>query len=271
MEKRMRVGKTVLRVGLVVVLVGLAVAGVLYWQASRVPDAYQPAELTQAERLQAAKNFGQHLSDFNSIAQNTVAGEWQITQTQLNQYLASMDEIAWYSGSSKRGDVHRQMDQAGISAPAAALSDGVLTLMLRARDYNKIVSADITFTYTGDRKLKVRLAQARVGKLAIPARLVRDRLDVLKKALSRQEAKNRRSTAAAGADGGKGGKGSDVAAEDIGRLLGGLIGAIDEDPIKPEFVMRLGRKRVRIDAIRIEPGLATLEITPLGPAKRKKG
>ena len=266
----MRVGKTVLRVGLVVlvlVLVLLAVAGVLYWQASRVPDAYQPAELTQAERTQAAKNFWQHVADFNSGAQNTVPGEWQITQTQLNQYLASMDEISAYRPGARAGTVHKQMDEAGISAPAAALGDGVLTLMLRARDFNKIISADIAFSYTDDRRLKVRLAQARVGKLAIPARLVRDRLEALKKALSRQAAKDRKPGAPAGADGPKG----EVVVEDIGRLLGGLLGAIDEDPIKPEFVMRLKRKRVRIDAIRIEPGLATLEITPLGPAKRKKG
>jgi len=143
----------------------------------------------------------------------------------------------------------------------------VLTLMLRVRDYNKIVSADITFTYTDDRRLKVRLAQARVGKLVIPAGLVRDRLGVLKKALSRQGAKTRKSREAAGAGGGKG---SDVATEDVGHLLAGLLGAIDEDPVKPEFAIRRGRKRVRIDAIRIEPGLATLEIMPLGSAKKPK-
>lgn len=264
----MRVGKVVVRVILVVVLVLLVVAGVLYWQASRIPDAYDPADgLTAEQRLQVAKNFGQHLSDFNNIAQRTTPGEWQITQKQLNQYLASMDEIAWYSGSSKRGDVQRQMDKAGISGPAAALGDGVLTLMFRSRKYNKIVSADVTFSYTDDRKLQVRLAQTRVGTLPIPAGLVRDRLGGLKKALSRRPSK----TPDRRADPAPDRETKGASAEDVGRLLAGLIGAIDEAPIKPEFVMRLNRKRVRIDAIRIEPGVATLEITPLRKDKRKKG
>jgi len=133
----MRAGKVVLRVGLVVVGVLLAIAAVLYWQASRIPDAYHPAELTREQRVQVAKNFSQHvLLDFSNIAQNTVPGEWQITQKQLNQYLASMDEIAASRPGARAGTVHKQMDEAGISAPAAALGDGVLTLMLRVRAYN---------------------------------------------------------------------------------------------------------------------------------------
>lgn len=249
----------------------LLVAGVLYYLASSAPAEYRPANLTAEQRKQVARKFADHFLDkFNGVVQKTVPGQWHITQDQLNWYLASLDEIAASRPGGHRSDVNRQLDVAGLAAPAAKLHDGVLTLMIRAKEYNKVISADIAFVSADDGKLQVKLVAARVGNLTVPKSFVGDRLGELKASLAEREKRRReerqelprnddrrRATV----------KGPSF--EDVQKILTGVISAIDEPPMQPEFVWPIGRKRVRIDKVEITEKQATLHITPLGRAKRK--
>ena len=270
----MKISKIKLVAYISAALVGvlLLTAGVLYYVASSVPAEYCPENLTPEQRKQAAKDFfNEHFAKFNNIAHNTTPAKWSITQKQLNAYLASMDEIAELPPDSRRNDVNKQLDSAGLAAPAAKLHDGVLTLMIRAKEYNKVISADIAFQSVEEGKLQVKLVAARVGNLTVPRGFVGDRLNELKASLiermkRRQEERRDPTRHAAGHRATPTG----ASLEDVQRVLTGVISAIDEPPMRPEFVWPIGRKRVRIDKVEITEGQATLHITPLGRAKRKR-
>jgi len=260
----MKVVKIALWVLLGLVVVAALAAGVLYLMASLKPKNYRPAQLSQAEKVGAAKRFADRvLAEWHNKSPGTVPFTWKITQKELNEYLASMDEIPALKPHSKRGDVHEKMAKAGLAGPAAAMGRDKITFMIRSTEYNKVISADISLEFTSDGRLQIRLVAARVGRLTVPTSFVRDRL---KQALVRGEG-NRKAKRA-----GQAVRPLDedqATIEDIGRMLDTLISRIDEDPIVPEMVIEK-KHRVRIDAIDLEPGLVRIHATPLGRVKRKK-
>ena len=272
MERSVKISKIRLVVYLSVALVGvgLLTVGVLYCLASIAPAEYRPANLTAAERKLAVNEFGRHfLEEFNNVVQKTSPGEWTITQKQLNWYLGSMDEIAASRPGRHSSDVTKQLDAAGLAGPAAKLDDGVLTLMIRAKEYNKVISADIAFLSTEDGKLQVKLVAARLGNLAVPKSFVGDRLSDLKASLVKNEKRRqeRRRKPVSGDDRRRETFG--LSFEDVQKILTGLLSAIDEPPTRPEYVWPLNHKRFRIHRVEITKGRAVLHITPLGRAKRK--
>lgn len=247
--------KIILRVLLVLVLLVVLAGLVLYVLASRPPASYQPAQLTQKEKEQSARQFVSHISDFNNKAQRNEAFEWQITQEQLNDYLASADEIAANRLGGRRGEVRQAMESVGLADPAVAMSDGVLTLLVRSSAYDKVVSADLAFRFTPDGKLGIRLTQTRIGQLPVPDRFLRQQLQRLKEQIRLDQQKHGESTAAATSPA--------DSSEDVGRLLAAVIAAIDEEPITPELVGGLNHKKVRIEDLRITTGKLTVRAVPI--------
>ena len=73
---------------------------------------------------------------------------------------AIADEIAASRPSGKAGEVYRAMEKAGFIDPAVSLGDGILTVMVRSKEYDKVLSADVSFSFTADRKLRVRLEES---------------------------------------------------------------------------------------------------------------
>ncbi len=109
-------GKQILCI-LVWTLVGLmAAAGVLYIQASRVPDNYHPAKLTKEEARQAVSNFAHDTAErFGNKVKMVEPFEWSIEQSAVNRYLAAMDEIAFnLPDNVKRGQIDTEMAKLGL-------------------------------------------------------------------------------------------------------------------------------------------------------------
>lgn len=250
----MRAGKAIkwFVAGLAAVLVGSV--AVLYVQASRVPPAYRPPSLTRDQRVRASRHFYRRLMDFNNSAQEVEAFTWSVRQGQVNEYLASLDEIAAAGQGVEAGAVHKAMSRMGLADPAVAFEDGTLVLMVRDVKRGKIISAELSMAVTDEGRLRVGLAGARVGLVPIPDRAVSSRLEKLKKRLARKLSEK--------GSGDKGRAFGGLNAEDVGRGLAMLITAIDSRPVDPEVVV--DGKAYRITEVRIDEKEMTFALRPEG-------
>ena len=241
-----------------IVVVALVVAAGLYLRASVIPEAYRPAVLTQAQkRAVASDDFVPHLAEFGNDAGRAVPFTWSVTARQLNEYLASMDEIADFlrPGPGRAGEVTAALDEAHLASPAAALQDGLLTLMIRQSQANKILSMDVGFSFTEAGLLRVHLRRMRIGLLKLPPWLVRSWQEQIKSMLLEQLGSYDRRRAGSALSG--------VTSEDLGLVLSKLLLAMDGAPIEPELVWPIGRKRVRIEQVGITPEAITLHARPV--------
>lgn len=236
-----RPGKVVGRVVLVVVLL-VVVAGVwVYVQASRLPENYRPARFgNDDERTKAIDRFWDSIDNFHNNAQKVKSFEWRIEADDLNEYLALMDPIttarpiqtAWSQGA-----VNRMLAEAGLSAPAASFGDGVMTLMVRSTDYDKVLSVDLTI----DESLRVRTVGTRVGRLSLPDAAGQAVLDKLKQAVAKRSKKG-----------------------EEGVLAKVLLG-INEEALPREWPV--DSKDIRISDVKITREGITLRVEPVRPGK----
>jgi hypothetical protein len=246
----MRVGRLIRWSLLVLVVLLLAAAGVLYYLASQRPANYRPAQLTQAQKRAASGRFYGRYQDLNNEAQKLDAFLFSIKQAEVNEYLASMDEIVADKPGGRRGTVYAAMGDIGVSDPAVSLDDGVITFMIRSDEYEKILSMDVTIEVASDEAIRVRLAAARVGVLPLPRSLVRGQLAKLRGAMGGGEG---------GSDpSGEGGGGS---ADRVAGILSFLIAAMDGEPIPTRYKWE-GHKWVHIRGVRIDGGTLRLSIQP---------
>jgi len=254
----MRLGRTIKRSVLIGAASVLVVVAVLYIQAARLPSLYCPAELTQARRQEVKEDFYKQIQDFHNKAQDIRPYTVSFSQRRLNEYFSSMDEIAAAQPFSrtKAGDVHKAMARMGLSDPAVALGDNVVTLMVRSTRHDKVVSADVSLELVSPGKVQVRLLGTRVGRLGVPTSAFRGLLSKLKRSVRAGLRDAEDDQADDSADGLEGPSSTDVA-----RALATLIAAIDEGPISTEF--KWG-KRVCIEGIDITPGVMTLHVQPMG-------
>jgi hypothetical protein len=232
---------------LVWTLVGLMiVAGVLYIQASRIPDNYHPAKLTQKEAGKATHNFARDIAEgFGNSVKMVEPFEWSIKQSTVNRYLAAMDEIAFnLPNGVRRGYINDEMAKLGLADPAVAFEDGKVTLMVRSTTYRKILSAEISVDLVADNKLQFTLNATRIGKLRVPSGFLRGKLKALSKRLTGERADN------------------------ISETLAGLLSAIDGEPISPPETWRIQGIKVAIEGITIAGGELKLKVRPIPPARK---
>jgi len=242
------------------VTLAAASAGVLYLLASSVPEGYRPAQLSADQQREVAYNqFTPHVLKFGNEAQGLQPFTWTATAEQVNSYLASMDEIAAIRPGHQRGQVDKALADAGLAEPAVAFEAGAVTLMVRSTRYNKILSADVGFSFRPDGRLAIALKAVRVGYLPVPKSQVRQLLERLKRSLAGRLAAPERNGDAAGG----GSSFQSLASQRVAELLGEVIAAIDEQPVGTEIVWPVGKKRVRIDAVDIADGALTLHATPM--------
>jgi len=181
--------KTIVRV-LVWTLVSLIIlAGLLYIQASRIPDNYHPAKLTQEEARKEVGNFARDIAEgFGNKVKMVKPFKWSITQSTVNRYLASIDEIAFnLPNGVRRGQIDEEMAKLGLADPAVALEDGKVTLMVRSTAYRKILSAEISVELV-DNKLRFTLNATRIGKLPVPSGFLTDKIETLSRKLTGERA-----------------------------------------------------------------------------------
>ncbi|MGC9455385.1 MAG: hypothetical protein ACP5HU_11050 [Phycisphaerae bacterium] len=244
----MRIRKAAKWVVLFVVLAMAGTAGLLYVLAAQVPPDYQPARLTQQQKRQVAYDFVNEklIRELNNPAQEGRPFDWRVTEGEINRYIASADEIAWLGLGSESPQAHERLEQAGLSEPAVSLADGTLTLMARDMRRNKIVS--ITFAAEkSDGRLRLRLAGARVGRVAVPRSIVADRVERFRTELAE--------SLPTGDDAGG-------AVERFGVLMAGLLVGDGED-VEPIFTAGINNRRVRVTDVTITDETITLHLEPV--------
>ena len=244
----MRVRRFILRFlgGLLLLL--LAVAAALYITASWDPAAYRPAELGPEQQDDRLHEFVGHVADFNNQVGAGESFAWTLTAEQANAYLGSVDAIASLP-LNRRIDAMARLEQAGFYQPAVAMEGGVLTLMVRHRSVDKVISADLAFAFTDEGLLTARIAAVRIGRLPVPRRLVDGKLaEARARLLEQLEAAERtRSASFAGID-----------LDRVARLLREVVAILDGEPVDPFIAW--GAHRARIEGIDIGDGRLTLHV-----------
>lgn len=237
----------------------LLIAGGLYVQASCIPPTYRPVQLSAQQRKRVVKEFWARVQEFGNASQGSEPFAWTITQDQFNEYLASMDEIASVTPSGKPGAIYRAMETAQVAEPVVVLQEDLLTFMVRSKARNKVFSADLSFSFTSDEQLRVRLVEVRAGRLSLPNSWVRSRLEEAKR-LVRTDRKTARHSV------GKLGEMRLVglSPEDIASAVAAVISAINEEPISAELTWPVNKKDIRIERIDIGDGLLRLQVVPTG-------
>ncbi len=241
--------------GLGLVVAILIAAAVLYWMASRVPEAYRPLALTEVEQRAAVKRLGMRLQEFGNESQRARPFTWTIREDELNTYLSSLDAIVAHTPRGQAGQVSQAMRDAGFAEPVIDLREGGLTFMIRAVEQERIVSADVGIDLRAA-GVHVALRELRVGALPVPRSLLIDRLDRVAPRTDAAEPANR------AGDGGSPVLGG-LSRRDVAALAAELCAALVQDrPADAELTWPVGDRRVRITEIRATDDALTLALEP---------
>lgn len=257
------------------VVAGLvATCAALYLLASWEPSGYTPPSLTQEEKVIEANRFLSSIMGFTNEAEKSEAFFWELSEVEVNRYLAAADEIAFCrlnrsDHKYQRGDVQRMMDAAGLAQPAVSFVGGgekdLLTMMVRTDEYGKVLSADLRLAFTDEGNLRVILASTRVGLLPVPRFAVRGRLERFKKILQERLGKLKELPEESR---GGGVFLSGFTSADLAALFAEIIAAIDETPFTPKI--RARKHYVRIRNITIDNGTMMLDIVPIRDKEEEK-
>ena len=163
-------------------------------------------------------------------------------------------------GTRIQDENRRAMAEAGVAGPAVALRDGLLTVMVRSAEHEKVISADIAFSFTEDRQLRVKLLGMQAGRLALPDWWVHDRLDALRGSLRSDRGQTDPET---------NGESQGRISRDVGALLRRLLAAIDREPISAELTWRISTRHLRIDEIEIADGRLRVRVVPVAGKERR--
>jgi len=229
----------------------LAVA-VIYAMACMAPSSYEPESYNDEQQKQALDDFVNRILDFGNQAGAGRPFTWTITAAQANAYLASLDAIA--SLVDEPAHPTAEMERAGFTGPAVAMREGVLTLMVHANRYDKVLSVDLAFDFDAQGDLTVRTVAMRVGRLPVPRGYLRDARQRMHLELARLLAEAERIEDAL------------LGPVPVGRLaslLRHVLGALDGEYVRPEFLWPLGKHRVLVEGVDIADGSLTLRVLPI--------
>ncbi len=262
--------KVFLKILLWTSLTVLALLLVVYLLASLIPPTYQPERLSEYDKRQATMRFYNKAGEFRNHSQTREPFSVTYTQKEVNEFLASIDDIVGAQPDTpnvKRqyGSVYAVLSHAGLADPAVHFSKGVLTVMIRRQDWDKMVSAALKFDFDEKHQLHVSMSGAYVGRLRVPDDVVRWGMMRLRPLLVKELEK----IEATSQPGKHGGKSKDSGAGIIGfgtaeiaTAFSAAITAIDEKPIPPARLSSKG-SRTRITAIDVEEGQITLQFMPV--------
>jgi hypothetical protein len=240
-----------------VVTVLIVIAGaVLFGIASRTPSNYRPAHLTLEEQNEQATLLGNHIAEFGNQA--GAGGEfwWAITAEQANKYLASLDSIASLA-YDKATTPSAEMAKLGMSDPAVAMKDGVVTVMVNYAKYKKILSADLVASFDKEGKLNFSVRQMRVGDMPLPDAVVSQHLDDARVKLMHKLSSTPDLTGA---------KIGPVPVEAFRGLAYKVVEMLGGKYVSPEVVWPVGAKhRVLIDQIVAQDGKLSIHSVPYNP------
>lgn len=252
----MRVIRIVLWALGITVMSALVGAAVIYAMVCRVPSEYPGEPLGRDERERAAKLFfDDHV--FARFHNNVGAGKpfvWTITAERLNQYLASIDQIASLSDKPIYPSV--VMERAGFTGPAVAMRPGVLTLMVHSNKYNKVLSVDVEIDFNDTGEVTARTVAMRIGVMPVP-----------KSMLAKLHQKVRHKLAARLGDAEKlrNARIGLVPVGSFAKLLRNIIGMLDGRYVRPELTWQ--RHSVLVNRVEITEGELAVHFVPV-PRRR---
>ena len=229
----------------------IAGAGVLMWRLSQSsPATYQPVEMTEAQRQQAADRFWRRLMEIDNLSGKRQDFDWTVSQQQANETLASLPEIAEKCRAGDGARVRAALEASGLGGFAVCMRSGKVTLMVRSRDAGGVVSLDVSprVIVEGD-ELKAGVDALRVGRAPLPRVLLGD-------AVARIEGLARRAEQAPAQRSLPG-----FSPRDMIRATAAIASAIDGEsgePVHTEFQTPANRQRLRVTAINVEDGRLTL-------------
>ncbi len=227
----------------------LVFVGALYLLASRVPSGYRPEMLDSRQRVDVAKRFAKKtLEEFGNQAQSPEPFSMVFTEREINEYLASLDEIAAQAPDGKPGEVTRLMGKAGISQPMISIRDEGFILMTRLEEHQKILSIDLDVDTDDQNRLCITLTGARLGELPVPLSMVEGRLDGLQQSLSRRVRNVE--------------YGQGLTMEHIGAGAAQLAGSIGNEPISLDLPIRVNGRGVRVMNLGISQGKVVVAFQP---------
>lgn len=254
-EHQVEKKSTIIKILVLIIFALMLCASVIFLLASSIPSGYNPVRLNHKERELFAKDFiDKHALKFLNKYQDIKAFTHEISQEELNYYLASLEEIAfWKPGKKgekkKSGEVYKAMDKAGLADPVVTMDDGVITIMVRTKGSNKVLSIDISLQITDDERLAVALEGVRIGRMPVPSAILNEGLSALKSSVAERNDKGHAST------------------NDLDGMLATLLASINEEPIPTEF--KFERKKIRkLVELNIEDGKLTVHIVPVEYKKR---
>ena len=234
-------------------------AAVAYVLAGSTPRRYRPLRLDGQQRQAAAKRFYRHMMDIDDAAQTGEVFSVHITADQINRYLASADEIAAMLPDGQPGRVQEMMDAADFRGPAVAIDQGTLTLMARAGEGGRVVSIELSAWVDRGGLLHVALEGVSVGRLPVPAFLVRGHLVKVRGGLlERLTIQLGEREVPSGAEADLAGRAAEYAAKAV-------LAALDGRAVVPEGRWR--HRRLRLAGIEGSEGELILYVAPVPKAK----
>jgi len=248
----MRLRRVVFWLGVSVAGVVVLVAGVLVLMVYHVPSAYRPAVLPGPRQEEGMRKLVNHISLFGTLAGRGRPFAWTITAQQANEYLGSMDAIA--ALADEPGAVSAALERAGLAAPAVAMHEGVLTVMVRSRRHGVVLSVDLAFDIDAAGDLAVRVVAARIGALPLSEETLAEHVGRARRRLGRllEQARNDHKARL-----------GPIRLHELTGLLGTLMEMIDGRRIRPEIVWPIRNHRVRIRRVEITEGRLTLHVVPV--------
>ncbi len=233
-------------------------AGMIYAMACRIPPAYHYRALTAEEQKESLDSLiADHI--FHRFGNKAGAGlpfTWTITAARANEYLASLDAVGSLCEPPTYPSL--EMERAGLSGPAVAMHQGVLTLMVHAKRYDKIFSTDLAFDFNGQGDLTARTLAMRVGVMPVPQSFLGKLHQQIRRQLAEHLAK---------AEKVRDRRIGPVPVGDFAKLLRNIIRMADGECIRPELVWPLGKHRVRIDRVEISEGKLSIHFVPVSRAR----
>ncbi|MBT3279361.1 MAG: hypothetical protein HN370_08310 [Phycisphaerales bacterium] len=244
-------------ISLVVLLILLGSLGVAFLLASMPPEEYNPFLLDDAGQELAANRCATQVLALASEFEKVEPIQHVITEKDMNQYLASLVQIAIFAQGEKgmateSPRVAQAMEKAGIRGPMVKFrDDGTITFMAQSDSTRKIISLDLHLRVNDKRELFVTLTGARIGRLPLPVGLLTGAVKALQGTL---------------------GKPAERAAGDkidASEVVSTLIRAIDDEPL--DTTITLSRKKPKaLDRLEMRDGTLTLYFVPVKAEKKSE-
>jgi RNase P/RNase MRP subunit p29 len=237
-------------VGLIILFVLMFLTAVAFLLASSRPDEWEPYQLRNEDQRVIANRFATRMiNELVNGLRDIKPFSFTIHEEEMNEYLASLDEIAFLTYSQdevarKSSELVAAMDKVGIADPVVDMRPDTLTLMVRTKKGNKIISLDLVFEFTDDEQMYVKLDGVRLGLLPLPQGFVSGSLEKVQ-----------------GAIGGGGGELNESSVKDMDRIVGGLISGIGGEPLPTRLPIVESRPK-RIRDIEIDEQKLTIHFVP---------